>query len=299
MKTVLVIMTTYNGEKYLAEQLDSLLGQEGVNVSILVRDDGSKDGTRAVLDQYQSEGKLTWYTGEHLNVQKGFFDLMKKAAQHSWDYIAFCDQDDVWDLDKLSIAVKQLEGLRDDLPALYYCGQRLVDGERNFLADHYLNDRRSHITRFVLSDFAGCTGVFNRALLDAAIGFEPEYMLMHDTWVLKVCLCLGGSMIVDPAPHMEYRQHGGNTVGLGRSLPAYCKQVKQYLNEYKVEQQMRELLRGYEDKMIPEYKELAHRVCDYRKNWSSKRKLLDRKYIDFYSAGLDLTYWLKVMLNKL
>ena len=61
MKTVLVIMTTYNGEKYLPEQLDSLLHQEGVNVSILVRDDGSKDGTRAVLDQYQSEGKLTWY----------------------------------------------------------------------------------------------------------------------------------------------------------------------------------------------------------------------------------------------
>ena len=95
MKTVLVIMATYNGEKYLPEQLESLFRQKGVKVSILVRDDNSKDGTQALLDEYQNAGKLIWYTGEHLNVQKGFFDLMKKAEQQESDYIAFCDQDDV------------------------------------------------------------------------------------------------------------------------------------------------------------------------------------------------------------
>lgn len=299
MKKVLVIMATYNGEKYLPEQLESLFRQENVELSILVRDDHSKDGTQMLLDQYQNAGKLTWYTGEHLNVSKGFFDLMKKAGQLESDYIAFCDQDDVWDDNKLSIAVEHLEGSSPDTPALYYCGQRLVDGELNFLADHTLNDKRSLLTRFVLSDFAGCTGVFNRALLQEVLCYEPEYMLMHDTWVLKVCLATGGSVFVDPRPHMSYRQHGGNTVGLGRSLPAYLKQVRQYICEYKVEAQMQELLKGYEAKLVSPYKEIAHWVCSYKSNSENRKKLLDRSNINFHSAGLDLTYWIKVMINKL
>lgn len=299
MKKVLVIMATYNGEKYLPEQLESLFRQRNVEISILVRDDHSRDGTQKLLEEYQNEGKLTWYTGEHLNVSKGFFDLMKQAEKIESDYIAFCDQDDVWDEDKLSIAIEHLEKSAENTPALYYCGQRLVDGKLKFLSDHTLNDQRSLMTRFVLSDFAGCTGVFNRALLREVLSYEPEYMLMHDTWILKVCLATGGSVYVDPRPHMSYRQHGGNTVGLGRSIPAYLKQVKQYLYEYKVEEQMRELLKGYDDRIVSPYKEIAQWVCTYKENFDSKRKLLSHSNINFCSAGLNLTYWLKVMINKL
>lgn len=299
MKKILVIMPTYNGEKYLPEQLESILAQQGVDVSLLVRDDGSSDGTRAILDKYQDEGKLRWYTGEHLNADKGFFDLMKQAVGENFDYIAFSDQDDVWDSDKLSVAVQSLDSADEKVPALYYCGQRLVDGNLKPIADHELNCRRTLTTRFVLSDFAGCTGVFNRALLGEVVKFEPDYMLMHDTWVLKVCLCLGGRVFVDTKPHMDYRQHGGNTVGLGRSLPAYLRQVNQYLNVYHVEAQMHELMRGYADRMVPEYRKLAQMICEYRQNRAYKKKLLDRNYINFYAKGLNLTYWLKVTLNKL
>lgn len=299
MKNVLVLMATYNGEKYLREQLESLFAQKDVRISVLVRDDGSGDGTCDILQQYQDAGKLTWYTGEHLNVQKGFFDLMKHAAALNAEYIAFCDQDDVWDPDKLKTAVDSICQYGQEIPALYYCGQRLVDGEMNFLADHILNEKRSLTTRFVLSDFAGCTGVFNGKLLQEVMDFEPEYMLMHDTWILKVCLCLGGAVVVDPQPHMSYRQHGGNTVGLRRSIPAYLKQVKQYLTVYKVEEQMVELLRGYGDRMVPAYKEIAQWVCGYRYRYQYRRKLLSFKEVNFRSVGLNLTYWLKVMLHRL
>lgn len=299
MRKILVIMPTYNGEKYLSEQLESIWHQKGVELSVLVRDDGSTDGTKALLDRYQSEGKLTWYTGGHLNVAKGVFDLMKKATQYDVDYISFADQDDVWDADKLLVAVQSLDTVDARVPALYYCGQRLVDGELNPIADHILNDKRTLTTRFVLSDFAGCTGVFNKALLNEVVTFEPDYMLMHDTWILKVCLCLGGKVFVDPQPHMQYRQHGGNTVGLGRSLPAYLKQVDQYLNVYHVEQQMRELVRGYGDRMVPKYRKLARMICEYRENPAYKKKLLDKRVVDFHARGLNLTYWLKVKLNKL
>lgn len=299
MNKVLVLMATYNGAKYLSEQIDSILKQENVDVSILVRDDGSTDETCNILDEYQADGKLQWYTGEHLNVVKGYFDLMKRAITYDVEYIAFADQDDVWDLDKLFVAVKSLKTVNSNIPALYYCGQRLVDGDLNLISDHLLNEHRSMITRFVLSDFAGCTGVFNKELLNKVVEYEPDYMLMHDTWILKVCLCLGGKVFVDSKPHMNYRQHGGNTVGLGRSIPAYLKQVNQYLNVYHVEPQMMELLKGYENGMVPEYKDLAKCICKYRSDLGCKRKLLNKKYINFYNKGLNLTYDLKVILNRL
>lgn len=296
-KKVLVIMATYNGEKFLRRQLDSLYDQKGVSVSVLVRDDGSTDKTIKILQEYNEMQDLIWYQGQHVNVSKGFYELMKKAFTMPYDYIAFCDQDDVWDEDKLLTGVNAIKD--EKIPALYYCGQRLVDAEENFIAEHELNRERNLLTRFILSDFAGCTGVFNKYLLEEVISFEPEYMLMHDTWILKVCLCVGGKVVVDPSSHMNYRQHGGNTVGLGRSLPAYLKQVRQYLFEYKVEESMNQLFKGYQDKMVSPYKEFCCYVMGYKVNKTYRRQLLHKKNIDFCNRGLNFTYWLKVILRKL
>ncbi|MFR0589286.1 glycosyltransferase [Bifidobacterium apri] len=290
-------MATYNGEKYLREQLDSVVNQDGVDVSILVRDDGSSDNTCSILEEYSKAHRLTWYADQHLNVAKGYFALMQKASETDFEYFAFCDQDDVWDKDKLSIALHNISEIKG--PALYYCGQRLVDGDLNIIAEHELNRERSLHTRFVLSDFAGCTGVFNRSLLEEVVSYTPDYMLMHDTWILKVCLGVGGTVIVDPKAHMSYRQHEGNTVGLGRSIPSYIKQVRQYLKEYKVEPQMIELLRGYGDRMVPEYKYIARMCCIYKYDKKAKQYLLDKENINFCTSGLNLTFYIKVKFNIL
>lgn len=300
MKKVLVLMATYNGAKYLDEQIQSLLDQENVKVEILVRDDGSTDDTIKILSRWKSQKKLNWYKGKHLNVQFGFFDLMEQARTRDVDYIAFCDQDDVWDINKLEIAVNQLERkCNKSVPGLYYCGQRLVNENMEFIADHRLNEYRNLRTRFILSDIAGCTAVFNKALLYKVLEYKPKYMLMHDTWVLKVCLALGGKVVVDPEPHMNYRQHSSNTVGLGKGIKSNLKQVKQYIEEYKVEKQMIELKRGYGKQIIPEYKKIVYCVCNYKTKWKCRKKLLDRKNINFCNRGLNLTYFIKVMLNKL
>ena len=297
MDKVLVLMATYNGEKYLQEQLDSLYIQQNIDVDILVRDDGSNDSTQKILEENSEKHNLTWYQGEHKNVQKGFFELMQKGAELNYEYYAFCDQDDVWDADKLKIAVERIKGF--NVPSLYYAGQRLVDENLIFIEEHRLNSKRSLKTRFVLSDFAGCTGVFNRELLEEVVKFEPNYMLMHDTWILRVCLCLGGVVVVDPEPRMNYRQHSGNTLGLGHSIGATAKQIRQYIYEYHIEEVTKELVRGYEDKMMPEYKELSAWICEYRANREYKKKLLDRNNVDFCKKGLNFTYWLKVQMNKL
>ncbi|WP_243114071.1 glycosyltransferase [Butyrivibrio sp. XB500-5] len=294
---VLVLMATYNGEKYLREQLDSILRQIGVQVRILVRDDGSTDKTIEILEEYAQKSDLEWYTGEHLNVSRGNLDLMKKASKTDYLYFAFADQDDVWDDDKLSAGINEIREFT--CPALYYCGQRLVDADLNLIGDHRLNAERDLKTRFILSDFAGCTGVFNRKLLEKTVIYDPGYILMHDTWILKICLAVGGKVIVDPEMHMDYRQHGGNSIGLNRSLLAYLKQVYQYLFVYDVESQMIELAKGYSEEMVSPYKELCDWVCGYRKDRKKKALLLDKKNVDFCAKGLNLTYAIKVHFNKL
>ncbi|UYI93575.1 MAG: glycosyltransferase [Anaerostipes hadrus] len=299
MKKVMVLMATYNGQKYLEEQLQSLVKQQGVDIQILVRDDGSTDGTLEILNKWEKSGKIKWYQGKHLNAQYGFYDLMEHSKIYEVDYYAFCDQDDVWDEDKLSVAVTSLESIDTDIPSLYYCGQRLVDGNLKFLSDHTLNEERNLRTRFILSDIAGCTAVFNKALLYKILEYKPNYMLMHDTWSLKVCLALGGKVIIDTKSHMSYRQHGNNAVGLGKGMKANLRQVRQYISKYKVEEQMIELKRGYGEQIIPEYRKIVYDVCHYKKNWKCRRRLLNRSNIDFCNKGLNLTYFIKVMLNKL
>lgn len=297
MEKVLVLMATYNGEKYLQEQLDSLYSQQNVQVDILVRDDGSTDSTLEILERNSEKHNIQWYQGEHKNVQKGFFELMQKAEKMSYDFFAFCDQDDVWDIDKLEVAVDKIKYVEG--PALYYSGQRLVDDSLNFIENHYLNKNRSLKTRFVLSDFAGCTGVFNKKLVEEVVRFEPEYMLMHDTWILRVCLALGGTVIVDSEPRMNYRQHSNNTLGLGHSIGATIKQVKQYMFEYQIEKVTKELIRGYGNRMVPEYRELSTWITEYRECKDYKRNLLDKENIDFCKKGLNFTYWIKINLHRL
>ena len=101
--SVIVVMSTYNGEKHLREQIDSILAQDRQPVSLLVRDDGSTDGTVQILEEYEKQGALELIRGENLGVVGSFISLIARVAD-SADYIALSDQDDVWHADKLSRA---------------------------------------------------------------------------------------------------------------------------------------------------------------------------------------------------
>lgn len=299
MRNVLVLMATYNGSKYLDEQLNSLFAQKGVQVAVLVRDDGSADGTTNILDRWKKSNALDWYTGEHLNVKFGFFDLMQEAAKRDgYEYFAFCDQDDVWDEDKLSCAINRLEKA-EEKEALYYCGQRLVDEHLNLIGVHALNRKRNLYARFLLNDAAGCTMVFNRKLLDTVVSYKPDYLLMHDAWVVKVCLAVGGRVFVDCEPHMSYRQHGNNVVGLQNTLGSKMRRVKLYVDEQKVERQMLELKKGYDAQLAREYREIIEDILAGRNHPFKRFKLLNAKKYHFANLGLQTTFILKVLLNKL
>ncbi len=295
--SVTVVIATYNGEKYLREQLDSLLEQIGVAVTILVRDDGSKDGTINILKEYQDKGLLTWYTGSHLNVQKSYLDLLKNAPVS--DYYAFCDQDDVWDKNKLLVAVTELDELPQDKPSIYYCGQRLVDENQKLISNHIIATDRSPHTNFLISNIAGCTAVFNQKLVDAVNRKKPEFILMHDSWLFKVCLALGGSYFADSAAHINYRQHENNVAGLSAGFKGKIKQVKRYLDVFEIQKQCQSLMKYYGNEMIPEYKYLTEEICNYNQSVKKWLRLLNSKEFDFKSKSLNGVVKLKIFLKKL
>lgn len=292
-----VLMATYNGAKYLREQIDSLLRQKGVNIEILVRDDGSKDDTLQILEEYKAKGLLNWYQNGHKNVQKGFLDLCKNAPMA--DFYAFCDQDDVWDDDKLLIAVNALSHKPQDKPSLYYCGQRLVDENLNLLSVHKVSDKRSPHTNFLISNIAGCTTVFNKTLLNAINSCNPDFILMHDSWVFKVCIALGGNYVVDPEPHLNYRQHGNNTVGLKGGVKSKLRQLIRYIKVFKIQKQIQNLYSHYSSEMTPEYQKLSTTICNYDKSFTNWFQLLVSKDFDFKNPFLNLTVRLKILLRKL
>ena len=294
--SVTVVLATYNGERFLKEQLDSLLGQKGVRVSILVRDDGSGDGTQNILDDYQSRGLLKWYTGEHLNVQKGYMELLKNAPVS--DYYAFCDQDDVWDEDKLLAAVTELDDMDNTRPAMYYCGQKLVDEKLELLSVHCVYTARNPHTNFFFSNVAGCTAVFNQKLLDELNSAEPEFIHSHDNWALKVCLAMGGEFFADPVARICYRQHGGNVVGLNVGIKGRYRQVKRYMS-IKLRKQCENLLICYGGRMTQEYKKIAEDICNYDISLKNRFSLLKDSDVDFKNRGFNAVIKMKVLLRKL
>ena len=268
---ILVLMSAYNGEKYIREQLDSLFAQKGVEASVLVRDDGSSDSTLAILEEYKAKYPLDYFTGENLKPAKSFMYLLFHAPD--CDYYAFCDQDDVWDSGKLLAAVAALS--RTNKPAMYYCAMTVTDDRLNPTGSYFRPEAYSRsLTASCLfgDEIAGCTMAFNRTLLQELRRYEPNYLTMHDGWVHRVCLAVGGEVFADSTPYILYRQHGGNTVGMGKRS-AVDRLGKLLHREKHFSRLAGEMLAGYGDDLQDEERRFLSACADYRSG-AAKQEIL-------------------------
>lgn len=230
MDKVVVLMSTYNGEKYLRTQLDSILAQKNVEVEILVRDDGSNDSTTKILDEYQEKGLLTWYTGENLKPARSFMNLIKNAP--SAEYYAFSDQDDYWLENKLFSAIQKLKVKYS--PCLYYCNALLVDENMNILGKNKLPSIPSIYTGLSYGKAAlGCSMVFNKELMKILQAKIPESLIMHDAWVTNVCQIISGDIIRDDRTLFYYRQHTDNQIGGKRDFFSIIKRKINFIRKNK------------------------------------------------------------------
>ena len=296
LSEVCVLLSTYNGEKYIYEQLQSLYAQEGVALSLLVRDDGSSDSTCPILDAEQAAGRLTWYTGENLKPAFSFWNLLHKAPQSG--YYAFCDQDDVWDTDKLKIATDMLSQA-GDAPALYFCQTRLVDSSLDEIKSVKISPLLTYSESLVYHFVTGCTMVMNSAMRDVLLAYTPDYIRMHDIWIYNVAQAVGARIMFDPTPHISYRQHGGNVVGQANSLKTIWRgRIERIRNERRIRSSLaKELLKGYSDAMSPENRHLTYMVANYCDSFILWMKLLFTSKLRCAPLSINITSKISVLLR--
>ena len=293
MKKLLILLSTYNGEKYLSELLDSVFNQTYKSIDLLVRDDGSTDDTLFLLKKYSEKYSIRIIEGKNIGAAESFFDLIK-SADNTYKYYAFCDQDDVWLPEKIEAAVSKLEEVKNDCPNLYYSGQILVDDKLNKISNHHLDNTRSYKANFIFNQMAGCTAVLNNALFRLLKAYKPNNVYMHDAWCYKVCVTCNGNVIVDDKEYILYRQHGNNTVGLSKSIHGKMSLLKSHLNN-SPSSYARELLEGYdkdiEKSWIPFLRNLVNKGIVNR--W----KLATDKEICFHSVYLKTIFIIKLLVG--
>lgn len=299
---LIVLMSTYNGEEYLRQQLDSLLNQDLLPSKILIRDDGSKDETVNILEEYSSKHNLiNYYCGKNKGPGKSFWDLIVNCEDA--DYYALCDQDDVWFKDKLSTAVNMLEQENKQIPLLYCSKYTLTDTE--------LNPIDSNVSvLYSFSDFQhsliyhtapGCTFVFNHATREKIKCYDPEkdYFVIHDAIIHKVATMFG-KMILDETTHMYYRQHNNNQIGMTASkIRTFIGRINRFLNgsikNYR-SNTAKSLLAVYGEECSQNKKELLNVVANYMNNSDLKKVLLTSN--DFKSNTInDLFFRILVLVN--
>ncbi len=216
-KTVAILLSTYNGERYLPEQLASFEAQSYPHWRLLWRDDGSEDGTRALLRAFADrvgEARCREVTGQdgRLGVQASFLWLLQGAQDYP--FVAFADQDDVWLPEKLARAVRYMEGKEGDAPSLY-CGRQLLVDEtlRPLRLSPSFRADLPFPAPLAQNIATGCTMLLNRAACRAIAPTRPPEGSVHDWWCYIVVTALGGRVFFDDTPSILYRQHAHNVIG--------------------------------------------------------------------------------------
>lgn len=261
-------MGTYNGEKYLRQQLDSILLQEGIKVCVAVADDCSSDQTVSILDEYvkNNAGVISYYVNErNKNFTYNFLDLMFSVKEREFDYYAFSDQDDVWLPEKLLRAIEKIETLEEDPKGRFYCSNLILTDaalQRIGLMEGK-KIRKAGIKTFPYENIAtGCTVVFDRAFLRQATAYYPKGIRLHDNWLFLIA-AYTASYVYDENAYIFYRQHGDNLIGSNRSL---LKKAKKFFS-YRGPQSAlcRELLLGYGEEIEEKNKRRLIVVRDGKK----------------------------------
>ena len=301
---LIVLMSTYNGEKYLRQQLDSLVNQDLKHIEVLIRDDGSSDDTINILEEYSSKYTfIKYYYGDNKGPAKSFFDLLNRCDDA--DYYALCDQDDVWFKDKLSSAVNLLKNEDKNIPLLY-CG-------RFTLTDQDLNPLNSNISKlYSYTDFAhsliyhtapGCTFVFNHKAKELVKKYdvEKEYCVIHDALIHKI-VAMFGKVILDNESHMYYRQHSNNVYGLtANKLKEFVHRIKNFTNGnvsgYRSDT-AKSLINVYGNDCDADKLELLKIVAYYQENKEYNKKLLNEKCFKTGTIN-DLFFRLLVIFKRI
>lgn len=230
---VAILLCTYNGEKFLPEQLDSFESQDYSDWQVWASDDGSKDSTLAILERYRiqwGDERLSIITGPGKGSTANFLSLTCKSEINA-DFYAFSDQDDIWENDKLSTAVNWLNTVSNDTPALYCARTRLVDAVNQEIGfSQFFKNPPSFANALVQNIAGGNTMVINKAACDLIreMGKDVD-VVVHDWWFYMLVSGCGGRIFYDGYTSLRYRQHNENQIGMNSNWSARWARIRMLL----------------------------------------------------------------------
>lgn len=233
-RNVLVLLSTFNGQKYFNDQINSILNQEKVEIHIRIRDDGSSEEFQKYLASYESYKNLKITYGNNIGIARSYWRLLNSIRDlESYDAIAFADQDDIWLSNKMIHGLKILDSNQPS-PMLYSSGYKYIDSSSKLIGsfkpkNSFLKPQNFYVQNICL----GATQVFNRAAVQILQNFPPPRLLMHDAWAGLIISYLG-SVYLDGEETIHYRLHDSNAIGRKSRVCAareFRKNVFRHLKE--------------------------------------------------------------------
>ncbi|WP_185754956.1 glycosyltransferase family 2 protein [Ectopseudomonas oleovorans] len=261
-----ILLATYNGSRYIEEQIDSILCQTFSDWHLIIHDDGSSDNTLDIVKRY-----VAAHPGKIFLVEDGiktggaknnFFHLMKFSTS---DYVMFCDQDDVWENDKISTAIENLRTF-EGVPAMYCARTNLVDDRLRHIGYGKNPEKKPALEYALVHNIAtGCTIALNRAGYNLIMRKRPDLnnVLMHDYWVYLVVSAFG-VVIFDKDSKIKYRQHANNFYGASNGFSLWFSRLKRFIkkNEITLSMQAKEFFDLYGDEISASNKVLYSRFIN-------------------------------------
>lgn len=240
-----ILLSTYNGQLYLSQQIESILHQTWADWHLYIRDDGSTDNTAVIIEQYVSAypKQITWINKQdvhNVGVIKSFQQLLEHSTA---PYFMFCDQDDVWLPSKIEHTYQCLKNeenqMGNDKPIVVHTDAKVVDANLQVMNPSFFDVLRfpyriiatnKHYA-MLFNYITGCTVMGNAKAREVSLPF-PSFIDMHDSWVARKAWLEQGKVVSLLEPTMLYRQHGGNVLGAGNKL-TLKKRMQSFVYAYK------------------------------------------------------------------
>lgn len=209
-----ILLATYNGEKYLREQIDSILNQTYPHFNLIIRDDGSTDKTLEIIKSYGDPRIKLIVNGVNGGVVNNFSSLLQSSFA---PYVLLADQDDVWESDKVERMLICAQAFDEGKPLLVHHDMQVVDSKLNVISPSFwrfskFNPQATTLNRLLMqNNVTGAACLINHALVEKALPI-PKEALMHDHWLALIAAAFG-EIIPVKETLVKYRQHGKNQLG--------------------------------------------------------------------------------------
>lgn len=301
-----MLMVTYNGEKYVSEQIESILNQKVYSkytIDFYIRDNSSIDNTLHILEKYTERySNINVYSMDNDGPALSFLYLLKKVKGYKFYFL--CDQDDYWENNKVAVTVDKLS--KASGPALFFSNAELVDGNLRSL-NLNVYDHKPNCDLLTIAcggGILGCTVGFNKELRDcvAKLEYTEKDIIMHDYLIAMTCAAVGGKFYYSTDTLVKYRQHGNNVLGVSVDL-------KQKINSrfraifkkrnISISKQAEVILNTTVIELSKRKKKELHLVSQYKKSFLKRLYLASSLKTKYYSLNTGLCLRLSLLLGNM